>query len=143
MSSESSDPRSEQLNQIIADYLKVVESGEAPDRDELIEQHPDLAEELKSFFADHDQMKVAGEGIEALTLPPRQGHTDAVSIPAGAPLESPTLPPSSPVSDATPPSSGLDDATLPLSQQVSVQPAEVDEPSLFAKGDCHEIQNGQ
>ena len=38
MSSERSDPRSEQLNQIIADYLKAAESGEAPEREELIEQ---------------------------------------------------------------------------------------------------------
>ena len=36
MSSESSDPLSEQLNKIIADYLKAVESGAAPDRDELM-----------------------------------------------------------------------------------------------------------
>ena len=32
MPSESSNPRSEQLNQIIADYLKAVELGNAPDR---------------------------------------------------------------------------------------------------------------
>ena len=30
MSDAGSDPRSERLNQIIADYLKAVESGEAP-----------------------------------------------------------------------------------------------------------------
>ena len=35
MSSESSDPRSVLLSQIIADYLAAVESGNAVDREEL------------------------------------------------------------------------------------------------------------
>ena len=35
------------------------ESGNAPDREEWIRRHPELADGLKSFFADHDQMKAA------------------------------------------------------------------------------------
>ena len=61
MSSESSDPHSLRLNQVIADYLAAVESGNAPDREELIRQHPELADGLRSFLADHDRMK-AGMG---------------------------------------------------------------------------------
>ena len=41
MSSESDDPRSVLLNQVIADYLAAVESGNGPDREELIRQHSD------------------------------------------------------------------------------------------------------
>ena len=70
MSSESNDPRSVLLNQVIAKYLAAAESGDAPDREELIRQHPDLTDELRSFLADHNRMKAAREGIEAPTLPP-------------------------------------------------------------------------
>jgi len=51
MSSESNDPRSVLLNQVIFEYLAAVESGNATDREEFIRQHPDLADDLKSFFA--------------------------------------------------------------------------------------------
>ena len=55
MSSRSGNPRGERLNRIIADYLNAVESGNAPDPNELIEQHSDLADDLKRFFAGHDE----------------------------------------------------------------------------------------
>ena len=44
----------ERLDQLIADYLRAVPGGHAPDRRQLIEAHPDLAEELSSFFAARD-----------------------------------------------------------------------------------------
>jgi outer membrane protein assembly factor BamB len=47
--------RDERVNQIIAAYLRVADAGQAPDRAELLARHPDLADELRSFFADHDQ----------------------------------------------------------------------------------------
>ena len=47
----------ERLNEIIAEYLRAAESGEAPDRQEFLDRHEDLADELKSFFADHDKVK--------------------------------------------------------------------------------------
>ena len=77
---------------------------------------------LESFFADHDQMNAAKEGIDAPTLPPSQAGTDAETIPPGAPLEAPTLPPGQPDTGTTPPSSGLDDATLPPSEQATDAP---------------------
>ena len=70
MSNDSRDLRSERLNQVIAEFIEAVASGEEPDRNELIRQHPDLADNLRSFLADHDQMKAAREGIEDPTLPP-------------------------------------------------------------------------
>jgi membrane protein YdbS with pleckstrin-like domain len=91
MSGENSG-QSEQLNQIIAHYLKAVESGEAPDREELIERHPDFADDLKSFFADHDKMKELTEpmepvaqaeeetpGSEARTIPPGAVESEALA----------------------------------------------------------------
>jgi WD40 repeat protein len=54
MNEPHDDIREQRVNEIIADYLKAVESGERPDRTELLRQHADLASELRSFFADQD-----------------------------------------------------------------------------------------
>ena len=97
MSSEGNRPRSALLNQVIADYLAAVESGNAPDREELIRQHSDLADNLRSFLADHDRMKSARAGIEVPTLPPNPRGLEAATIPPGDPTEAGgedmTLPP--------------------------------------------------
>jgi hypothetical protein len=53
--------REERVNEIIAAYLKAVKEGRALDRQKILAQHPDLAAELTSFFADQDQFHaVAG-----------------------------------------------------------------------------------
>jgi WD40 repeat protein/serine/threonine protein kinase len=59
MTSSSSDSslRDRQVNEIIAAYLEAVETGQAPDRQELLARHPDLAAELSAFFADRDQFQ--------------------------------------------------------------------------------------
>jgi WD40 repeat protein/tRNA A-37 threonylcarbamoyl transferase component Bud32 len=49
--------RDKLLAEIIAAYLEAVDNGQAPDRHELLERHPELALELKEFFADHDQFR--------------------------------------------------------------------------------------
>ena len=56
-SQDTDSSRQERLNQIIAEYLEAAEAGRAPDRQELLDRHPDLADELRSFFTDHDRMK--------------------------------------------------------------------------------------
>src|SRR5262245_55909110 len=45
------------LEQILADYLHAVETGQAPDRDELLARHPDLAGELAAFFSNRDAVE--------------------------------------------------------------------------------------
>jgi hypothetical protein len=90
MPDESSDrlSREVRVNEIIAAYLKGVDAGQASGRAELLARHPELAEELRAFFADHDAVTPQAEapppGPEASTLgPARWRHRRAAAIQEG------------------------------------------------------------
>ena len=51
MAETSSSERQQRLERALANYLHAVEAGSPPDRDELLKQHPDLADDLRSFSA--------------------------------------------------------------------------------------------
>ncbi len=69
MSTESA-ARKRRLQEILAAFLQDVEAGRNPDREELLAQHPDLADELRSFLAEHEAMRCLVEQQEATTVGP-------------------------------------------------------------------------
>src|SRR5262245_6461031 len=44
------------LEDVLADYLRAIEAGQEPNRAELLARHPDLAADLKEFFANRDRI---------------------------------------------------------------------------------------
>ena len=47
----------QRLDDAIALYLEAVHAGQTPDRVDLLARHPDLADDLRSFFANEDRLK--------------------------------------------------------------------------------------
>jgi eukaryotic-like serine/threonine-protein kinase len=48
--------QSDILDEVLAEYLRAIESGGNPSRDDLLARYPELASELREFFANHDRM---------------------------------------------------------------------------------------
>jgi serine/threonine protein kinase/WD40 repeat protein len=59
MGTESGDgaSREQRVDEIIAAYLQAVDAGQAPDRQALLREHPEVAVELQAYFADLDNLK--------------------------------------------------------------------------------------
>jgi len=53
----------DRVDQLIADFLQAPAGGKEPDRAALLAQNPDLADELRSFFADHDRVRALAEPL--------------------------------------------------------------------------------
>ena len=109
MASDKRDP----LQSLIAEILESENRGETVDRDAIVKGHPDLAESLDDFFANHDRMKAAadqedptlppdGGVLDAPTIPPNQGNQDQATMPPRIGGEDPTMPLTQPASTDSP-----------------------------------------
>jgi WD40 repeat protein/tRNA A-37 threonylcarbamoyl transferase component Bud32 len=72
--------REQRFERVLAEYLQAREAGRTPDPDELLARHPDLADELRTFFANRAQFA----RLAAPLAPPAPRR-------APAPGEAPTL----------------------------------------------------
>ena len=73
--------REQRLERILADYLHAVAAGTPPDRAGLLEQYPDLAGELQSFFRNRDAIERMAEPIKQQV--PEMETIASVGAPAG------------------------------------------------------------
>ena len=74
------------LDAVIAAYMLAVEAGDVPNRQELLDQHPEHAEALRGFFADLDRMdRVSAplrlaDDLEATGAADANGHTAVPTV---------------------------------------------------------------
>jgi tRNA A-37 threonylcarbamoyl transferase component Bud32 len=84
MSNPQRDVPSDELTRLIAEYLNSQQAGVELDRHELLDKHPELADSLRAFFADHDRMRGLAEkgqrASEFPTLPPSPVERDAPTL---------------------------------------------------------------
>src|SRR5262245_24140222 len=79
--------REQRFNDVLAEYLDALEAGQPDDRAALLQRHPDLADDLRAFFARAEQ-------VQGLAAPLRATATAGNSF----------APPSSPAAEACFPS---------------------------------------
>jgi WD40 repeat protein/tRNA A-37 threonylcarbamoyl transferase component Bud32 len=72
-------PADPSLSGVIAAYLQGVDAGQTPDRDELLRRHPDLADELRRFFGDQDQLDRLARPLRAAA---EESDNEAALLPA-------------------------------------------------------------
>jgi serine/threonine-protein kinase len=81
--------REERVNEAIAEYLRAVEAGQAPQPERWLERHAELAGELRSFLADQAGFRRFAQ--EVPTVPPGANVADAATTPPGETAADPAL----------------------------------------------------
>jgi WD40 repeat protein len=84
---QASDSIEQRVNRVIAAYLEARRMGQAPDREALLARHPDLAAELKSFFADKEQFDRLAQPLGGVPYPAKAKE----ELPSAALIDAPAL----------------------------------------------------
>jgi WD40 repeat protein len=79
--SQPANSRERLLEQAIAAYYQASEAGQEPDREAFLARYPELADELRSFFADQKQLARFAAALPAAT-PGAEAPTLAPDLPA-------------------------------------------------------------
>jgi len=79
----------DRIDALIAAYLEAERTGRAPDREQLITEHPDATDELRSFFADRDQFKKLAGPLRADEADVAAARQAVAMMPTLAPGEAP------------------------------------------------------
>jgi len=84
----TSDEREQRVDEAIAEYLAACEAGNPPARAAFLASHPDIAESLQGFLADHDRIRQAApparNPAETATVPPGSAAPPAAVAPLGS-----------------------------------------------------------
>ena len=78
--------REERINAVVADFLDAIATGQKPDPQQWLDRHPDLTEELSTFFADRARL----ESLGTLLLP--SAPTSEAPTLAGTPRKTVDVP---------------------------------------------------
>jgi hypothetical protein len=81
--STESGGREERLQAVLHEYLQAVDAGRRPDREELLRRHPELASELKAFFADQERLDRAARHAAPGAAYPAAGAANRRRRPVG------------------------------------------------------------
>src|SRR5262249_58383247 len=77
------------LEEVLGEYMQCLDRGEAVDREQLLDRHPELADELRSYFASSDEVErlrrlAGGEPPTDLLSPDWPGPGPAAGGPTAA-----------------------------------------------------------
>ena len=78
--------RQARLEEALEEYMRRLDRGETVDRDQFLAQHPELADELRSYFAGSDEVErlYRQAGRETPMLPLSRGLPETSELPLGS-----------------------------------------------------------
>jgi tRNA A-37 threonylcarbamoyl transferase component Bud32 len=79
MSEHNDSTGRDRVDEVIADYLDAVRAGQQPNPADWLARHPDLANELASFFADRARFDKDAAPLKAAVPPPGEAPTEPPS----------------------------------------------------------------